>query len=81
MANSLLETLAARGVPPVPADLNKQVHQRLNRALLAAHLMDLAVGAVPYLAVYFLRAVWHWIGSTFTGRFESDRVDRSREAP
>lgn len=81
MANSLLETLATHGVPPVPADLNKQVHQRLNRALLAAHLMDFALGAVPCLAVYFLRAVLHWIGSTITGRFESDRVDRSREAP
>ena len=81
MANGLLNTLAEHGVPPVPAELNERVHQRLNRALLAAHLVDLALGAVPYLAVHFLRGVAHLIGTTYTGRFESDRGDRSREAP
>jgi hypothetical protein len=81
MPKGLLETLAEHGVPPVPEELDERFHQRLNRALLAAHLVDFALGAVPCVAVYFLRAVWHLIGSTFTGRFESDRGDRSREAP
>ena len=81
MASGLLDTLAERGVPPVPAELNERVHQRLNRALLAAHLVDLALGAVPYLAVHFLRGVGHLIGSTCTGKFESARGDRSHEAP
>lgn len=81
MTKSLLESLAEHGVPPVPAELDERVHQRLNRALVAAHLVDLAVGAVPYLAVHFLRGVVHLIGATYSGKFENDRGDRSREAP
>ena len=81
MAKGLLDSLAEHGVPPVPGELEERVHQRLNRALLAAHLVDLALGAVPWVAVHLLRGVAHLVGSTFTGRFESDRVDRSREAP
>ena len=81
MATGLLDTLAERGVPPVPAELNERVHQRLNRALLGAHLVDLALGAVPYLAIHFLRGVAHLVGTAFTGKFESGRSDRSREAP
>jgi len=81
MAKGLLDTLAEHDVPPVPAELNERVHQRLNQALLGAHLVDLALGAVPYLAVHFLRGVGHLIGSTCTGKFESARGDRSHEAP
>lgn len=81
MAKGLLDSLAEHGVPPVPEELDERVHQRLNRALLVTHLFDLAVGAVPFLAVHFFRGVVHLIGSTFTGRFESDHSDRSREAP
>jgi len=81
MARGLLETLAEHDVPPVPAELNERVHQRLNRALLGAHLVDLALGGVPYVAIHFLRGVGHLIGSTLTGKFESDRGDRSHEAP
>jgi hypothetical protein len=81
MAKTLLETLAEREVPPVPAGLNKQVHQRLNRALLAGHLVDLVLRAVPCLAVEFLRAVGHFLQASLTGRFESRRGDGSREAP
>jgi len=81
MAKGLLDSLVEHDIPPVPAELNERVHQRLNRALLAAHLVDLALGAVPYLAVHFLRGVAHLIGATYTGKFESDRGDRSREAP
>jgi len=81
MAKGLLDSLAEHGVPPVPEELDERVHQRLNRALLAGHLVDLALGAVPYLAVHLFRGVVHLISSTLTGKFESDRVDRSREAP
>ena len=77
----LLDSLAEHDVPPVPDEFSEQIHQRLNRALLATHLIDLAVGGVPYLAMHFLRGVGHLITATVTGRFESDRVDRSREAP
>ena len=81
MGKGLLDTLAERGVPPVPAELNERVHQRLNRALLAAHLVDLALGAVPWVAVHLFRGVCHLMEATLTGRFEGDDSDRSREAP
>jgi hypothetical protein len=81
MPTRLLEQLARREVPPAPAELNSQVHRRLNRALLAAHLVDLAVGCLPYLALHFLRAVADFFKATFTGRFESDRRDPPRQAP
>jgi hypothetical protein len=69
MAKGLLESLAEREVPPVPADLNRRVHERLNRALLASHLFDLTLRGVPYLAVHFCRAIAHLLSFTFTGRF------------
>jgi hypothetical protein len=81
MTKGLLETLAGHGVPPVPEELNERVHQRLNRALLAAQLVDLVLGGMPYLAAHFLRGLGHLAKATFTGRFENDRVDRPREAP
>jgi len=81
MPTELFEQLARRDVPPAPAELNREAHQRLNRALLAAHLVDLAAGCLPYLAVHFLRAVADFLKTTFTGRFESDRRDPPREAP
>jgi hypothetical protein len=77
----LLDSLAGYDVPPVPDEFTEQIHRRLNRALLATHLVDLVVGGVPYLAMHFLRGVGHLIMATLTGRFESDRVDRSHEAP
>jgi hypothetical protein len=81
MAHGLLESLAERDVPPVPADLNRRVHARLNRALLVAHLIDLTLGVLPCLAVHFCRAVGHLLVVSFTGRFESSRGDGSRETP
>jgi hypothetical protein len=65
----------------MPVRLNERVHQRLNRALLVTHFVDLLAGALPYLAGHLLRGVGHLIGATISGRFESDRVGRSREAP
>lgn len=69
MAKGLLESLAEREVPPVPADLNRRVHERLNRALLISHLADLTLGCLPCLAVHFCRAVGHLLMMSFTGRF------------
>lgn len=81
MAKGLLESLAEREVPPVPANLNRRVHERLNRALLVSHLVDLTLGGLPYLAVHFIRAVGHLFVVSLTGRLESRRGDGSREAP
>ena len=81
MAQSLLESLAEREVPPVPADLNRRVHERLNQALLVSHLIDLTWGGLPFVAVHFFRAVGHLLVVSLTGRFESSRGDGSRDVP
>lgn len=81
MSEGLLESLARHEVPPVPAGLNKRVHQRLNRALLAVHLVDLVLRVLPGLAFEFARAVGHFLKVSLTGRFETRRGDGSREAP
>ena len=69
MAKGMLESLAERDVPPVPVDLNRQVHERVNRALLVSHLLDLTFGGLPYLAVHFCRSIGHFLKFTFTGRY------------
>lgn len=81
MASDLLEQLAEREVPPVPAELNRQVHQRLNRALLIAHVLDFVFEGVPSLLGHFVPAVGHLLGSTLSGRFEADHRDRPPRAP
>jgi hypothetical protein len=81
MTSGLLETLSQRGVPPVPDTLNESVHQRLNRALLAAHLLDFALGAIPDLTAGLLRAIGHLMGATITGRFEEVRAERPSDTP
>jgi hypothetical protein len=81
MSKGLLETLSERDVPPVPDKLNERLHQRLNRALLATHLLDFVVGAVPHLTAGLLRAIGHLLGATLTGRFEEDRTGRSSDTP
>ena len=48
MASDLLEQLAQLEVPPPPAELNQQVHQRVNRSLLVLHVLDLGLRAMPW---------------------------------
>ena len=69
MAKGLLESLAERDVPGVPADLNRRVHQRLNRALLISHLIDLTLAGLPYLTIHFCHSIGHFLKFTLTGRF------------
>lgn len=73
MSKGLLDRLAEREVPPVPAALNRGVHERVNRALLAAHLLDFVVWGVPYLIGHLSRAVVSFLVGSLTGRFEDDR--------
>jgi hypothetical protein len=78
---SLLDSLADHAVPPVPAELNRRVHQRLNRVLLAGHLLDLAVGCVPFVMSHLLHAVGQWLKVSAIGWPGNSRRDGSREAP
>jgi hypothetical protein len=70
MSSRLLEELAEWEVPPPPVELDREVHHRLNRWLLAQQLIDLACCALPYALVHFARGVWALMALTLTGRCE-----------
>lgn len=73
MSKGLLDRLAKREIPPVPAGFDRGVHERVNRALLAAHLLDFMVAGVPYLVGHLSRAVVSFLVGSLTGKFEDDR--------
>jgi hypothetical protein len=68
MTDDLLERLAETDVPPAPADLDVEVHHRLNRMLLVAHLADLGLRGMMYAVTHFARGVLHLLVLTLTGK-------------
>jgi hypothetical protein len=66
--HDLLEELAAQSVPPPPADLDRRVHERVNRLLVAAHFADLALRGVGVAFWHFASPVLHALVLTVTGR-------------
>jgi hypothetical protein len=69
MPPDLFDRLSASPVPPPPAELDRGVHERVNRALLVGHLVDFALGAIPFAMRHFAAAVGGLIVLTVTGRF------------
>lgn len=65
----LFEQLAEMRVPPPPKNLVRRVHRRLNRWLLALHLVEFVLQVVPYAAGHFIRAVWGWLLLTISGKY------------
>jgi hypothetical protein len=78
MSSNLLEQLAELEVAPPPPQFDRELHQRVNRTLLAQQVADLAIGAVPLAAVEFLRAVAAALAFTMTGHFPQDRREKTR---
>lgn len=68
MTEDLLERLAETDVPPVPVELDREVHHRVNRMLLVAHLADLAVWGMLHALAQFARPVLHLFVLTLTGK-------------
>ncbi|MGE0607977.1 MAG: hypothetical protein AB7O62_12855 [Pirellulales bacterium] len=73
MTDDLLEQLAQAEVPPVPAKLSRDVHDSLNRTLLAAHLIDLAIHGTAYACNAFAKGVLHVITLTITGKLQDKK--------
>jgi hypothetical protein len=73
MSHDLFEQLARHEVPPVPENLSRGVHQRLNKTLVLVHTVEFALQVLPYCAVFFGRAVMGLLAYTVTGRFPNDR--------
>ncbi|MBA4020192.1 MAG: hypothetical protein C0483_23780 [Pirellula sp.] len=69
----LFEQLADVRVPPPPKSLVRHVHRRLNRWLLALHLVEFVIHVVPYAAGHFVRAVLGWLLLTISGEYEKKK--------
>jgi hypothetical protein len=69
----LFEQLAERDVPPPPVDFDRLLHSRLNKHLVALHVVEFAFRVVPYGMALLGRAVLGFVQVTLTGRHEVDR--------
>jgi hypothetical protein len=72
MPRDFLEELAEAPVPPVPAAFNRALHERLNRRLLAGHMLDLALRGMGYTLSHFARAAGGLLMLTISGKFERE---------
>lgn len=68
----LFDQLAQREVPPPPESLKDDVHHRLNYALLAGHVLDLALRGLPQALLEFGRAVIHLVRFSFNPHTQGD---------
>jgi hypothetical protein len=64
-----LDQLAELDVREPPPDFNRKLHDRVNRTLLAQHLIDFVVGGISWSLVHFFRATLGWVLFTLTGRY------------
>jgi hypothetical protein len=73
MAEDFLEQLAQLEVQAPPAEFDRQLHQRVNRSLVAQQLLDLVVGGFPWALLRFSHALAGLIALSITGRFGGQR--------
>lgn len=57
MTKNLLSELARERIPPPPANLPREVHQRINERLATQHVVDFVVRALPTALIEFLQAL------------------------
>jgi hypothetical protein len=78
MAPDLLEQLAEVEVPPPPATFDTQLHDKVNRTLVATQFADLLVSGFPWAIAQFCRALLGLFAFTVTGRYEAKSKRRKR---
>lgn len=78
MTPDLLEQLAEMEVPPTPAHFDDQLHDKVNRWLVATQLIDLAFSGLPWALGHFGRAFVGLIIFTVTGRYDSKSKNQRR---
>lgn len=76
MSRDFLEQLAEAPVPAVPVTFNRALHERLNRRLLAGHMLDLALRGMGYTLGHFARAMGGFFILTLSGKFERESKDK-----
>ena len=69
MDHDLLEQLADTTIPPLPADFDRAVHQRLNRTLVVSQLIEFVCVALPFALAEFARATAAAALYTLSGRY------------
>jgi hypothetical protein len=74
--NDFLEQLADVEVREPPPEFNRQLHQRVNRSLLAQHLLELVTGGLPWALLHFLRGVMAVVAFSLSGKFDDERRER-----
>lgn len=80
MASDLFEHLRDLEVPPAPEpeQFDRQLHDRLNHALVSGQVVDLAARAMPSAAVHFSRALVGLFTLTLTGSYDAKPSKRRR---
>ena len=81
MTNDLLEQLAATAVPPPPAELDREVHHRVNRSLLLLHLAELFFKALPYAILHLAAGLLGVLNYSFAGGHRAADGDRPATPP
>lgn len=78
MAPDLFEQLADVEVPPPPAAFDTQLHDKVNRTLVATQFADLLVSGFPWAMAQFARALLGLLVFTVTGHYEGKSKRRDR---
>jgi hypothetical protein len=81
MVSDLFEQLTFTEVPPLPAEFDRDVHQRLNRRLLAVHFVELGLRGLPIALMHFAKALVGLMVLTLSGRYPAGPDDRPASAP
>jgi hypothetical protein len=69
----IFDKLAELEVPPPPANFDTEVHERVNKSLVALHFADLLLRGLPWAMLHFGKAVVALIVTTLTGKDYDDR--------
>ena len=80
MATDLFEQLGDLEVPPPPAaeQFDRQLHDRVNRSLVAGQIVDLGARGMPLAMWHFSRALVGLFALTLTGRYDTKPKNRRR---
>jgi hypothetical protein len=77
--DDFLEQLAHLEVRQPPPAFDRQLHQRVNRALVAQHVFNLIVAAAPGALLHFLRGAVAVLDSSVRGVFDAREPEKPRE--